>query len=254
MAPVRSELPAIDILGVPVAAIDAVRALAEIERLVDKRRPAIVAYANAHTLNLAWADPAYRQLLCRADLVLNDGAGLAIAARVQGRRFSENLNGTDFTPRVLEVAAARAWGTFLLGGRPGVAERAAKSLVARVPGLRITGTQHGYSGPGEDAAIAETIRASHTVVVLVAMGNPHQEWWLDRHLEASGAYLGIGVGGLFDFSAGIARRAPPWMNRLGIEWIYRLAQEPRRLWRRYLLGNWLFLWRVACRRDHGTTR
>jgi len=238
-------VPTVEILGVPVARLEPEAALKAIQRLYQVASPVIVVYANAHTLNVACRDPAYRSLLRRAALVLNDGIGLAIAARLWGRPFPANLNGTDFTPRVLHLAATRGWPVFFLGARPGVAEAAAQRLRERIPELNVVGSRDGYFRPEEAAAVVEAIRQVGTGLLLVALGNPLQEYWLERYLAATGARLGMGVGAFFDFSAGVVPRAPSWMIRVGVEWIYRLAREPSRLWRRYLIGNVLFLARVA---------
>jgi exopolysaccharide biosynthesis WecB/TagA/CpsF family protein len=239
---VESHIDAIEILGVPVARLTASQALGEIKRLGEREAPALVAYANAHTLNLAHRSPWFGDLLRRADLVLNDGSGVGIAARLRRRPFPENLNGTDFNPRILELAVAAAWPVFFLGARPGVSDRAAAALRARVPGLEVAGTHSGYFDSGDD--IVHRIRSSGARLLMVAMGNPLQERWLAENLEATGASIGVGVGAFFDFFSGEVPRAPSWMKRAGLEWVYRLAQEPRRMWRRYLFGNPLFLWRV----------
>lgn len=231
-------------LGVPVARLTAAAARQEVVRLYERDRPALVAYANAHTLNLASRDSGYRDVLRTADIVLNDGAGLAMAGRIFGRPFPENLNGSDFNPAILEEAAAHGWPVFFLGAKPGVAEEAARRLCMRIPGLVVAGTHDGYFAPSESAEVARSIAETGAGVLMVAMGNPLQETWLNRHLEATGARLGVGVGAFLDFAAGAVPRAPAWMNKLGIEWVYRLAQEPRRMWRRYVLGNPLFLARV----------
>lgn len=236
-------VPVIEILSVPVARLDRDAALGEVERLYEAGDPAIVAYANAHALNLATSDPAYREVLRACDLVLGDGSGLAIAARLRGLRFPANLNGTDFNPMILELAARKGWTVFLLGGRPGVAERAAAQLRARIPGLEVVGARDGYSS--DDGAVVEDVRGSDAGLLMVAMGNPKQEKWLHANLAATGARLGVGVGAFFDFTAGEVPRAPRWMRRTGIEWLWRLGREPARMWRRYLLGNPLFLWRAV---------
>lgn len=220
-------------------------ALAAIEKLHDASAPALVAYVNAHSLNLAQRDDAYRAVLAGARLVLNDGSGVALAARMQGRRFPQNLNGSDFNPQILALAARRRWPVFLLGGRPGVAPEAAARLQRRIAGLQVAGTHHGYFAEAETPALIAAIRASSARVLMVAMGNPRQELWLHRHLAETGAGLGIGVGAFLDFVAGTVARAPGWMNKAGIEWLYRLALEPRRMWRRYVVGNPLFLARVV---------
>lgn len=234
----------VEVLGVPVARLTATAAREELVRLYERDRPALVAYANAHTLNLASRDSGYRDVLLSADMVLNDGAGLSIAGRVFGRPFPENLNGSDFNPLVLEEAAARGWRVFFLGAKPGVAAEAARLLTQRIPGLLVCGTRDGYFAPEESDEVAREVARAGAGVVMVAMGNPLQETWLHRHLEATGVRLAVGVGAFLDFSAGVVPRAPSWMNRLWLEWLYRLLQEPRRMWRRYVLGNPLFLARV----------
>lgn len=200
-------------------------------------------YVNAHSLNLAFRDDRYGAALERADLVLNDGIGLDLAARMRGRRFPENLNGSDFTQRLLALAAEKGWRVYLYGGLPGVATTAQERLSQTIEQLQVVGACDGYS-PRPAEEIIEDIRAARADVLLVALGQPQQELWLDAHLADTGCRLGVGVGAFLDFVAGRVVRAPRWMNRLGIEWLFRLAQEPGRLWRRYVVGNPLFLWRA----------
>lgn len=237
-------LETIEVLGVPVVKTTGAEALSVIENVTESPDPALVCYVNAHTLNLATHDPDYRRLLNEADLVLNDGAGLAIAARMKGDRFPENLNGSDFNPKILELCARRGWSVFFLGAQPGVAATAATKLSHRIDNLRIAGTRDGYFSRESDGEVAAEIVRTGADVVMVAMGNPLQEKWLAANLPATGCRLGVGVGAFFDFSAQRVKRAPAWMNRLGIEWLWRLAQEPTRLWKRYVVGNPIFLWRV----------
>ena len=200
-------------------------------------------YVNAHSLNLAYRDALYQDALARADLVLNDGIGLTLAARMRGHRFPENLNGSDFTLRLLALSAERGWRVFLYGGQPGVAASAGERLATLIDGLEIVGVSDGFRDEHPDE-IASEIRRSGADVVIVALGQPQQELWLDRHLAATGCHLGVGVGAFLDFAAGRVTRAPLWMNRLGVEWLFRLAQEPGRMWRRYIVGNPVFLWRA----------
>jgi exopolysaccharide biosynthesis WecB/TagA/CpsF family protein len=241
----RSDVPALSILGVPVALLTVAAALAEVESLLANPGPAMLAYVNAHSLNLATRDAQYRAVLGQADLVLNDGAGLALAAKMHGTRFPANLNGTDLNPLILTRAAAADFPVFLLGGRPGVARAAADNLAARVPGLHIAGHAHGYLEDASESALLSEIRASGAQVLMVGMGNPRQELWLAEHLPATGVRLGVGVGAFLDFAAGVVPRAPQWMRAAGIEWLYRLMREPGRLWRRYVMGNPAFLIRAA---------
>lgn len=236
--------PTIEVLGIPVAKLEAEDALSQIERIYNEGLHELVAYANAHTLNLAAVDLAYKDLLRDAAIVLNDGAGIAMAARINGDSFPANLNGSDFNPLILGLAAERGWPVFLLGAKPGVAERAGAVMQERYPSLEVAGARHGYWPAGTDEEVAREIRSSGAAIVMAALGNPLQERWLADHLPTSGARFGIGVGAFFDFAAGEVPRAPAWMNRLGIEWVFRLAQEPRRLWKRYVVGNPVFLARV----------
>ena len=235
-----------EIFGVPVAMASREEALAEIERTYEASAPSLVAYANAHTLNLAYKHPGYREVLRSAALVLNDGAGIALAARIHGRRFPENLNGSDLNPLIVELAARRGWPVYFLGARDGVADAAARTLSETFSGLQIAGAHHGYFD--DESVMSDRIRASGAAVVMVAMGNPLQEMFLYRNLDAMRVRLGVGVGAFFDFTTGTVQRAPGWMNRAGIEWVYRLAQEPKRMWKRYVLGNPAFLWRVVAER------
>lgn len=236
-------IPVVPILGVRISKLTASQALQAIEGMAVEDLPQMLAYVNAHTLNLAAHDQNLRGALNHSALVMNDGLGVSLAARMRGERFPENLNGSDFTVQLLELAAANGWGVFLLGGEPGVAEAAADRLKERIERLRIVGTCHGFTGES-DELLAQRVRNAGAVVMIVAFGSPRQEIWIDCNLAATGALLGVGVGAFLDFSAGKVVRAPRWMNVLGIEWCFRLAQEPRRLWHRYIVGNPLFLLRA----------
>lgn len=219
-------------------------ALAEAERLYEADAPAWIAVENVHGVNLACADAEHLKVLNRADLLLNDGKGVMLGARIQGDRFPEDLNGNHFSPALLHVAADLGWPVFFLGAAPGVAQRAADELMKKIPGLKVTGVRDGFFQPEDLPEIFEAIRSSGGGLLFVGMGNPKQEQWLDEHMVQSGARLGLTVGAFFDFESGEVPRAPGWMNRLGLEWLHRLITEPKRMWRRYLIGNPLFVWRV----------
>lgn len=232
----------------PFARLDARAAIDALEDLHDADAPALAAHANVHTVNLACADPAYREVLRRADVVLNDGKGVMLGARLLGSSFPADLNGNFVTPLLLQRAADKGWPTFFFGAKPGVADRAATLLQGRYTGLKVVGTRNGYFSSGEEGEISEQIRSSGATLLLAGMGNPMQERWLDRHLAATGVRLGVGVGAFFDFQTGEIQRAPGWMNRAGVEWVHRLFKEPKRMWRRYLIGNPQFLLRVLASR------
>jgi N-acetylglucosaminyldiphosphoundecaprenol N-acetyl-beta-D-mannosaminyltransferase/alpha-1,3-mannosyltransferase len=200
----------------------------------------IVAFCNAHTVNLARGDTSFVKALNSA-LVLNDGVGVDIARRLlYGAPFPANLQGTDLTSAVL-AASAKAMRIFLLGSPPGVAKRAAEILAVRYPQHSIVGTRHGFFDLAtEGLAVAKEIAATRADLVLAGMGQPRQEKWAAEFAAETGAVV-MCIGAYLDFTAGTVRRAPRWAQQARLEWLVRLAQEPRRLAGRYLVGNAQFL-------------
>ncbi|HEY8158396.1 MAG TPA: WecB/TagA/CpsF family glycosyltransferase [Methylobacter sp.] len=206
-----------------------------------------VVIANANTLNIARAADNYRALLRNA-LVLNDGIGVSIASQLKySQKFSENLNGTDFIPRYLAESRIKLR-VFLLGAPSDVAKACFEQCRQRFPQHEWLGFNNGYLSSTQHHSLCERIREMRPDVLLVGMGNPLQEFWIRQYGTNTGAKLCIGVGGLFDFLAGKVNRAPSWVRRLRCEWVYRLVVEPRRMWRRYLIGNITFFlaaWRES---------
>jgi alpha-1,3-mannosyltransferase len=231
------------ILGLRLECLDANLLVKKVSDGLSGRGPVRLAFANANLLNLAAGDPAFRKDL-EGFTIANDGIGVDIASKVlYGRSFPENLNGTDFCPYLLDKLPQPAK-IFLYGGRPDVNERAATEFARRWPRHSIVGWQHGYHPAEADGELVQRIRSSGADLVLVAMGNPRQEQWIARH-SASLPAVAIGVGALFDFVVGVVPRAPAWVQKARMEWVFRLLQEPGRLWRRYILGNPKFLWHVT---------
>ena len=173
-----------------------------------------------------------------------DGIGIRIGAGLNGQLVKDNVNGTDMFPRLCQRLAEQGVGVYLLGGREGVAEQAALRMQQRFPELIISGHQHGYFDANNTQAVIDDINASGAAVLLVAMGAPAQELWIEQYADQLAPSVNIGVGGLFDFYSGRISRAPLWLRQIGMEWIWRLSQEPARMWRRYVLGNPVFLARV----------
>ncbi len=242
----KHRLPLLTILDIPIVRATEGEALQEIKHLAELAEPALVAYVNAHTLELSSHDPEFQKILQEAAIVFNDGVGVSLAAiMLRKPSFPANLNGTDLTPRILEMAAEQGWRVFILGAAPGVAEKAASKFIEKNRTLTISGTHSGYFKPEEVSSVVARIRDTKTDVLIVGMGNPKQEKWLHHHLAQTGAKLGIAVGAFIDFSAGVFPRAPIWMQKFKIEWIYRMSREPRRLFRRYIIGGPIFLTRVA---------
>lgn len=206
-------------------------------------RGRLVCFVNPSCLNVSVADIGYRAVLHRANLVLPDGIGIKLATRIQGVGLRDNVNGTDMFPRLCERAARTGTALYLLGARDGVAKAAGRAMCQAYPGLRIAGTHHGYVAGEEERVVAE-INASGAQILLVAMGVPQQELWLERLRPQLAPAVLMGVGGLFDFYSGRIARAPLWVREIGMEWAWRLMKEPGRMWRRYVIGNPLFLFRV----------
>lgn len=206
---------------------------------------ATIAFLNAHCINVAARDRDYRRALEGVTVLLPDGSGLSLAGRLAGTQRFSNLNGTDLFPHLCEEAAANGTGVFLLGGQPGVAEATAAEMSARYGGLKISGHQHGYFAPEDEDALIDRINWSGARMLLVGFGVPLQETWIARNRNRLKVPVVLAVGGLFDYFSNRIPRAPQAMRSAGFEWVWRLAQEPRRLAGRYILGNAEFLVRAA---------
>lgn len=207
-----------------------------------------VSFVNPACVNIAARHRGYRRALARASLALPDGIGIKIGSDMLGTPLKQNVNGTDLFPRLCDLLQARGASVFLLGGHPGVAEGVAAVMAQRWPGVRIAGVRDGFFSVADEGRVAAQVQASGADILLVARGVPAQDLFIDRHLPLLGVKVAMGVGGLFDFVSGRIPRAPLWMRETGLEWVYRLAQEPGRMWRRYLVGNLTFLFRVGLQR------
>lgn len=205
-----------------------------------------VAFLNAHCVNVAYDSLEYRTALDGMSRVFADGIGVRIAARVAGTDLRDNVNGTDLFPVLCRKAASAGHGIYLFGGRQGIAAGAAATMTAQTSGLVISGTHHGYvEGEAAEQRVIDEINASGASILLVALGVPSQEMWMVRNRRRLTVPVVIGVGGLFDYYSGRIARAPLPLRKAGLEWAWRLAMEPRRLAQRYLVGNAVFLARLA---------
>ena len=234
----------IDCLGVRVARLTWEQFTRWFETQLQAPRgtpPARLFIVNAHTLNLAWEQPDFLAVLNEGSLVLNDGVGLELAALLGRERFLYNFNGTDLFPRLFqELARPEApLRVFLYGAAPGRAEAAAAQVHLRYPGVQVVGVVDGFQQ--DDTVVVERINAAAPDLLLVGKGNPLQEHWIHAQAPRLEVKVAAGVGALIDFLSGSVPRAPMWMRQAKVEWVYRLAQEPRRLFRRYVVGNPLFL-------------
>jgi N-acetylglucosaminyldiphosphoundecaprenol N-acetyl-beta-D-mannosaminyltransferase len=221
------------LLGVPIDPLTADEAVDWVARAIVDGHPRVVISVNPERIMHARRDPEFRAVLGGADLALADGAGVLWAARRLGHSLPERVPGVDFVQALAARGAAEGWRFFFLGGGPGVAEAAGRALRASYPGFILAGASADSPDLSNDATTTTAVRASGAQVLLLAYGAASEEAWLARNLSRSGATVGMGVGGAFDFISGRVRRAPPWMRRRGLEWLHRLSREPWR-WRRML--------------------
>ena len=239
-APTAFVFDSCDILGLPVASGDRSRVAAALADRITARIRTQLAFVNANLSNICHRDKALQDSLS-GFILLNDGVGVDLAARVlHGRPFVDNLNGTDFIPALL-AQEKHSWRIFLLGAKPSVIERASRIVSERWPWHTVVGCTHGYADTDEEVALQ--IQDAHPDLVLVGTGNPRQELWIAKNIP-SVCNCAIAVGAWFDFLTGEVPRAPGWVRTLRLEWMFRLALEPKRLAKRYIFGNAFFLARI----------
>ena len=219
----------ISLLGVKIHAVDMATTLDTAKGWIAQGGPHQIVTADASAVVLAQDDDEFREIINRADLVTPDGAGILLGAKWLHMPLECRVSGVDIAKNLCRMAAEDGFSVFLLGAAPGIAERAAENLKSEFPSLEIAGTQHGYFQPSEEAGIVERIRESGAKVLLVALGFPKQEKFIRKHFEELGVCVAIGVGGSLDVFSGAVRRAPEWMQQHGLEWAYRLAQNPRKI-------------------------
>ena len=236
-------LEKITLFGLPLINADIEAVLLEIRNI---QHAVFIAFMNAHCFNVLVGDREYNDALESADYLLPDGIGVELAARLRGKKLKANLNGTDFIPAFLGTMQAEKPSVFFLGAKPGIAERAAARLQQEFPKLLVSGCWDGYGVAGTDAEAIEAINSSGADILLVAKGVPSQEIWISQHRGILRPKFIFGVGAFFDFWAGEVMRAPSWLRRFRLEWLWRLAMEPRRMAYRYLVGNFVFMYRAVC--------
>jgi N-acetylglucosaminyldiphosphoundecaprenol N-acetyl-beta-D-mannosaminyltransferase len=219
-----------------------------IERIVDQIRAGARGYlctVNVAILMMMRQDPRLQRFVDNAALVVADGQPLIWGSRLLGRHLPERVAGVELVEKLCERAAVEGFGVYLLGSRQEIVEKLAARFQAQFPGLRLSGIADGYFGDDEAPARAEAVARSGAKILIVAMGVPRQEHFLEEHWDRLGVPFAIGVGGSFDVLAGLRARAPVLVQKIGLEWLFRLAQEPGRLWKRYLVTNSQFLYLLS---------
>lgn len=237
-APTPSGVERREVLGVPIEAMTMEQALARVERAVADRQRLQIGVVNAAKIVNMRRDPVLREDVLASDLILADGIAVVWAARLLGRPLPERVAGIDLMLGML--ANPRGYRVFCLGATSEVLERACARIAADFPKAVIAGRYHGYFTADEEEAVAGQIADSRADILFVAMTSPKKEKFMARWSARMGVPVVHGVGGSFDVLAGKARRAPQLWQRLGLEWLYRVKEEPGRLWKRYLVTNTLF--------------
>lgn len=238
----------IEILGIPIDTLTVDELHREMAEIVARDEHELVLNVNVNCMNLAYRNPWLHQLLNRARIVFCDGAGVMLAARLLGHHIPERITYADWMWRLAPFAAERGMTLYFVGGRPGVAEQAARRLRERAPALQVVGVDHGYFDKERDSRenreLIRRINAARPDILVTGFGMPLQERWLEQSWRDVDARIALTGGAVFDYVSGRLRRGPRLLTDHGWEWLARLSIEPRRLWRRYLIGNPVFLARV----------
>jgi N-acetylglucosaminyldiphosphoundecaprenol N-acetyl-beta-D-mannosaminyltransferase len=233
------------VLGCSIDRLDMDQTLARIEQLIATGGVAQHVAINAAKIVAMRDDPALREIVDRCELVSADGQSVVWASRLLGDPLPTRVAGIDLFQELLALAERRGYRVFILGAKPDVLDRSVQQIRERHPGLVLAGWRDGYFADDEGQAVADEVRSASADMLFVAMSSPKKEYWLGRYGRAIGVPFIMGVGGSVDVMAGLTARAPLLFQRSGLEWLYRLAQEPSRLWRRYLTTNARFLWLVG---------
>jgi N-acetylglucosaminyldiphosphoundecaprenol N-acetyl-beta-D-mannosaminyltransferase len=229
------------VLGCELDRFNMNEAVDRCRELIESRRGGHHVSVNAAKLIALRSDPRLRAIVQAAEVVTADGTAVVWASRLLGDPLPTRVAGIDLLARLLEMSAERSYRVYLLGARREVLERAVANIRARHPQIVIAGYRNGYFSDEENDDVCAEVRAARPDILVVGMSSPRKEYWLADHGRRLGVPLMLGVGGSLDVWAGIVARAPRWMQRAGLEWLFRLVQEPRRLWRRYLVTNALFV-------------
>jgi len=234
------------IAGCPVDQSSMDNAVSELCRRVDSNVKTHVIFVNAAKVVQYRDNQVLRHVMDRAQVLLADGMPVVWLSHLKGTPLCERVAGVDLMVRMIEASAHKGYRVYFLGGRPAVVSKVANYFKERYPTLQVAGYRDGYFSPSEEPIINLEINRSRADIVLIGMSTPQKELWADRNIDKLHATVCQGVGGGFDVIAGVAKRAPNWMQRVGLEWFFRLIQEPGRMWKRYLFSNTSFIWLALC--------
>jgi N-acetylglucosaminyldiphosphoundecaprenol N-acetyl-beta-D-mannosaminyltransferase len=234
-------MEAVNVMGCPITKLSLNDFVDAAEEFIVSRTPHYIAVVNAAKIVKMRSDRELEQSVLSADLIGADGVPLVWASRLLGNGLPGRVNGTDLMDRLLARAHEKGYRIFFFGAKEEVLQVVLAKVRARYPGVRIVGFRNGYFNRADEPAIVRHIRDSRADILFIAFGTPRKELWVKQYLSAMGVAVVHGVGGSFDVLAGVIPRAPLWMQKYGLEWLFRLLQEPRRMWRRYLITNAQFI-------------
>lgn len=218
----------VSVLGVDVARFSLPQVLEWIRLMIDQGKPRHIVTANAEIIYLAHREPGFAEKIKKADLITADGSGVVWAAKVLGEPVPERITGIDLINQLFTLAEEKGWGVYFLGAKAEVVEKAVLNTLSKHTSLIVSGFHHGFFSQEEKAQVMSNICKEKPSILLVALGFPRQEEFIQEHLKELNVPISIGVGGAFDILAGTVRRAPLWMQQKGLEWLYRLYLEPKR--------------------------
>jgi len=238
----------VEFFNLSIDILDRQGLFSELRQYLSKDNQVCINFLNAHCFNIAQKNMAYKNALQRCTFLLNDGVGVNIAGRLIGVEFKENMNGTDLIPQLIDFFARNRLTVFCLGAKKDVIEKAVRKIEVDYPALSIVGYRDGYID--DPATVIDEISTSNADVVILGMGVPRQELWVDSYgTRLKSVRVFVSGGAIFDFISGNVIRAPNFIRRIKLEWLFRLIQEPKRLFSRYIIGNFLFFYHVIVRRS-----
>lgn len=237
----------LSLLDVRIDALSLDQLFLQINASIIRNQKFVLSYVNIHGINLAYSTPWFREILNQSDLTFCDGIGVKLAAQLTGQSLPHRFTPPDFMDQICEASALHGWKIFFLGARPGVAQRAANRMSEIFPDLKIK-SHDGYFNQSreslENRSVITDINHFQPQILIVGFGMPLQEKWISENIEVLDVNIAFPAGALFDYLSGEIWRAPRWVTNNGLEWLARLLVEPRRLWKRYIIGIPLFLWRI----------
>ena len=244
----------VNILGVHVNCDDKLTILNKVAKWADENNPRTITYVNAHCINLSYKNLEYRDVINHSDLVYSDGISVVWASQFLGGCRLAKITGREWIFDLCELAVTNNLRLYILAGAPNIAQRASENLKDRWPELKIVGASDGYFKKKTNDQIIEEINSTKPHVLFVGMGSPQQEFWVSKHRDLINVPICWAVGALFDNVAGVEPSVPSWMNKIALEWLWRLFIDPKGKWKRYILGNPLFAARLIQQKLTGKSR